>query len=124
MPPRSVTDPLMPYAEAAIGEAMMLRCAWRTGKINVVFAPLEDVDGYDFLEDPDQTMGFCRLPDVLAWSSLDQFVRNVVLPLTSCVRTGYRRTHAGSTFNLDAQAAKGMIARAVATWRDGEEGPA
>lgn len=121
MPPLFMPAPPAPYVIAAPGQAILLACDWATANVAAVLAPVHLLDGHDFLQDTDRSMGLFRLPNFVTWASLDQLVRTVVLPLVMRVRAGHRRTHTGFVFTIEAETAMGMIARAIETRQNGSE---
>jgi len=121
MSPSYLANPIPSRLRAPAGAVFLLHCDWTSGNVGVGIAPAADVGPADYLHAPDRSVGLCRLPDVLRWDELDQLVRNVVTPLMGCVLAGCETGSNGYTFTPEAETAKQVIARAVATWRDGVE---
>ena len=117
MPSQYLPEPHPSYQRAPLGEALLLLCDWETGNVGVVAVPIDDVGAADVLHDPDHTYAMCRLPTTFSWTAINQLVRHVVMPLMAGVRAGYRPGVNGSTFSPEAEAARQLIARAVAAWR-------
>jgi len=107
---------------APVGTVLVLACEWTTGNVGIGLAPGDDIGPADFVQNPGHTEGVGRLPDVFRWDDVNGFIRNVVVPLMGCVLEGCDTCANGVTFTPQAETAKGMIIRAIATWRDEIEG--